>query len=67
MSMTTNKTLGTPYKEWLLAVPLLHQLQSTDEAQTDYMYIDPERPDWGMNGLNRDRLWEFRSFVQFRK
>ena len=67
MSMTTNKTLGTPYWEWLRVVPLLHQLQSSDEAQVDQMYIDPVKPDWGMNGLNRDRLWEFRNFVQFKK
>jgi len=69
MSMVTNKTLGTPFWEWLLVAPLFHQLLSRapDEVQIDHMYIDPEKPDWGMNGLNRDRLYDFRSFVQFKK
>lgn len=67
MSMTTNKTLGTPYWEWLLVVPLLHELQSPDGKQVDQMFIDPEKPDWGTHGLNREKLYDFRSYVQFKK
>ncbi|XP_065899490.1 E3 ubiquitin-protein ligase rnf213-alpha-like isoform X3 [Dysidea avara] len=65
VSMATNKALGTPLWEWLLAVPLFHQLQFPEGV--DHMYIDPEKPDWGMNGLDRDRVWGFRSIVQFQK
>ena len=68
MSMTANKALGgTPYWEWLLAVPLLHQLQSPIGKTVDNTYIDPEKPDWGWNGLNRTNLKEFRLYVQSKR
>ena len=68
MSMTTNKSLGgTPYWEWLLAIPLLHQLQAPDGTQVDDLYIDTDKPDWGWNGLDRTNLREFRNYVQSKK
>ena len=60
--MTTNRTLGTPCWEWLLAVPLLHQLQYPAGIQV--VCIDPEKPDWGISGLDREKLWMFRDHVQ---
>jgi len=66
--MTANRELGgTPYWEWLLAVPLLHQLQSPAGTQVDHMYFDPEKPDWGWHGLNRSNLREFRLHIQSKK
>jgi len=63
--MVTNKGLGSPYSEWLSTIPLLHKLQlQNKEACGD---IDPENPDWGMNGLNREALRDFKQHVKIKK
>ena len=64
ISMAPNKAIGGPYIEWLYAVPLLHQLKYQDETTKD---IDPDEPDWGINGLDQSKLSQFKDFIQNEK
>ena len=64
MSMEFIKKGGEPYWEWLYAVPLLHQLQLQDGVTHDYMTVDPSKPNWGTQGLDRNKLKEFSENVQ---
>ena len=59
-----NKANGIRQWHWLYAVPLLHQLQSHDGVTQDYTLTDLDSIDWGINGLDKDRLQEFKCFVQ---
>ena len=59
-----NRANGIRQWHWLYAVPLLHQLQPHDEVTQDYTSNEPDNVDWGINGLDKDRLQEFKCFVQ---
>ena len=62
--MEFTKKGGEPYWEWLSAVPLLHQLQLQDGVTHDYMSIDPSKPNWGTQALDRNRIAEFSKLLQ---
>ena len=64
VSMEFTRKSGEPYWEWLYAVPLLHQLQLEDGVVHDYMSFDPYKPHWGTEGLDINKLIEFRERVQ---
>ena len=67
ISMEFIKKDGEPYWEWLYAVPLLHQLQLQDGVTHDYMTVDPSKPNWGNQLLDRSKLKEFNDHVQRRR
>ena len=64
VSMEFTRKGGEPYWEWLYAVPLLHQLQLDDRVVHDYMSVDPSKPNWGTEGLDMNKLIEFKERVQ---
>ena len=61
------KKNGEPYWEWLYAIPLLHQLLLQDGVTHDYMSVDPSNPNWGTQGLKRNKLKEFSEHVQSKR
>ena len=65
--MAPNKTTGRPYKDWLYAVPLLHQLKYKEGITHDVVSFEVNEPDWGIDGLNHDYLAQFKDFVQKEK
>lgn len=65
LSIVHDKNNGSYRCHWLYAVPLLHQLQSQDDGVTDdHTSVDPYNVDWGINGLDKDRLQDFKCLVQ---
>ena len=67
ISMVPNKSIGGPYKEWLYAIPLLHQLQYKDGIAHDSAPFDPKEPDWGTSGLDSSQLAQFKDFIKNEK
>ena len=67
ITMEYTKENGEPYYEWLYAVPLLHQLQLQDGVTHDYMSVDPTKPNWGIEGLDRSKLMEFSQRIKSKK
>ena len=67
VSMEFTKKNGEPYWEWLYAIPLLHQLQLQDGVTHDYMSVDPSKPNWGTQGLKRNKLKEFSERIQSKR
>lgn len=65
--MEFTKKNGEPYYEWLYAVPLFHQLQLQDGVAHDYMSVDPSKPNWGTQGLERNKLKEFSERIQSKR
>ena len=65
--MAPNKLIGGPYKEWLYAVPLLHQLKYKDGITHDSVPFDPNEADWGTNGLDSSQLAQFKDFLKNEK
>ena len=58
---------GKTQWQWLYAVPLLHQLRSQDGMTQDYLTVDPDNVDWGINGLDEDKLQDFKCLVQSKR
>lgn len=60
-----DKANGLCHWDWLYAVPLLHELQSQDKVTQDWdrTFADPENVDWGVNGLDRVKLQDFKNLV----
>ena len=58
---------GEPYWEWLYAIPLLHRLQLQDGVKIDDMSIDPSRPNWGTNQMDKRNLKEFSERIQSKR
>ena len=65
--MVYSRTVGGPYREWLYAIPLLHQLKYPDGISHDNVPFDPNKPDWGNDGLDHLKLEEFKKFIQNEK
>ena len=61
LSIAHDKASNLCHWNWLYAVPLLHQLQPQDSAAHA---IDPDNVDWGIHGLDKDSLQDFKSLVQ---
>ena len=64
LSIAHAKANGSCHWHWLYAVPLLHQLQSQDGVTQDYTTVDPDNVDWGIKGLDKDKLQDFKCLVQ---
>ena len=62
--MAHNNAKGVCNWHWLYAVPLLHQLHSQDGVPQDYTCVDPDNFDWGINGLDEEKLQNFKCLVQ---
>ena len=64
LSIAYDKTSGSCHWDWLYAVPLLHQLRSQDDVKHDYMSVDPDDVDWGLCGLDKGKLQDFKCIIQ---
>ena len=64
LSIAHAKANGSCHWHWLYAVPLLHQLQSQEGVTQDYTTADPHNVDWGIKGLDQDKLRDFKCLVQ---
>ena len=64
LSIAHNKANGICQWHWLYAAPLLHQLQSQDGVTQDCVSTDLDNIDWGISGLDKDKLQDFKCFVQ---
>ena len=67
LSIAYDKTSGSCHWDWLYAVPLLHQLQSQDEVKHDYVSVDHDDVDWGLSGLDKGKLQDFKCIVQSKR
>ena len=67
LSIAHGKTDSSCQWHWLYAIPLLHQLQSQDGITDDHMTVDPDNVDWGINGLDKDKLKDFKCLVQSKR
>ena len=67
LSIVHAKANGLCQWHWLYAIPLLHQLQLQDGLTDDHMTVDPDNVDWGINGLDKDKLQDFKCLVQSKR